>query len=239
MSTALVLECDLARPELRDPKLLYLRRQVRLDVFEDTLPEGWWQALSIGLFRPSRFLLRRRTDDAPIARASTWEIACGFGIGDGRPRTGLIELEVDPAYRRQGYGRLLVAEDAPQAKGRLLADWWSAAGEGNLREVVMLAHRRADVAELNEGARALLRRAGALGEHALVFASDSLIEAGWFGPGEAHPSLRSRVGDYVLLMQAAATIKDWMPGERRHSMIGVHGGASADEMLVPLVVIEP
>jgi len=78
-----------------------------------------------------------------------------------------------------------------------------------------------------------------LGEQALVFASDSLIEAGWFGPGEAHPSLRSRVGDYVLLMQAATTIKDWMPGERRHNMIGVHGGASADEMLVPLVVIEP
>ena len=55
-----------------------------------------------------------------------------------------------------------------QAKERLLADWWRAAGEGNLREVVMLAHRRADVAELNEGARALLRRAGRLGEQELV-----------------------------------------------------------------------
>ena len=41
-------------------------------------------------------------------------------------------------------GRLLVADDPIQAKERLLADWWSAAGEGNLREVVMLAHRRAD-----------------------------------------------------------------------------------------------
>jgi hypothetical protein len=78
-----------------------------------------------------------------------------------------------------------------------------------------------------------------LGEQALVFASDSLIEAGWFGPGEAHPSLRSRAGDYVLLMQGSATIKDWMPGERRYNLIGVHGGASADEMLVPLAVIEP
>ena len=65
-------------------------------------------------------------------------------------------------------GRLLVADDPIQAKERLLADWWSAAGEGNLREVVMLAHRRADVAELNEGARTLLRRDGRLGEHELL-----------------------------------------------------------------------
>jgi conjugative relaxase-like TrwC/TraI family protein len=65
-------------------------------------------------------------------------------------------------------GRLLVTDDATQAKERLLADWWSAAGEGGLLEVVMLAHRRADVAELNEGARTLLRQAGRLGERGLV-----------------------------------------------------------------------
>lgn len=65
-------------------------------------------------------------------------------------------------------GRLLVADDATHAKERLLADWWSAAIEGNLREVVMLAHRRADVTELNQGARALLRQEGWLGERALV-----------------------------------------------------------------------
>ena len=70
-------------------------------------------------------------------------------------------------------------------------------------------------------------------ERALLFDSRALIQAGWFGPGEPHPRLQSRIGDYVLLMQAGATIKDWMPGERRHALIGVHGGASADEMLVP------
>ncbi|MGD9572396.1 MAG: MobF family relaxase [Thermoleophilia bacterium] len=96
-------------------------------------------------------------------------------------RDALFQLRDGDAEGYLGHaareGRLLVAEDAPQAKGRLLADWWSAAGEGNLREVVMLAHRRADVAELNEGARALLRRAGALGEHALV-AGDREFRAG-------------------------------------------------------------
>ncbi len=78
-----------------------------------------------------------------------------------------------------------------------------------------------------------------LGERALLFDSRALIQAGWFGPGEPHPRLQSRIGDYVLLMQAGGTIKDWMPGERRHALVGVHGGASADEMLVPLVVVEP
>jgi Type I phosphodiesterase / nucleotide pyrophosphatase len=78
-----------------------------------------------------------------------------------------------------------------------------------------------------------------LAERALLFDSHALMRAGWFGPGEPHPKLQSRIGDYVMLMQAGATIKDWMPGERRHALIGVHGGASEDEMLVPLVVIEP
>jgi len=78
-----------------------------------------------------------------------------------------------------------------------------------------------------------------LGERALLFESSALVQAGWFGPGVPHARLQSRIGDYVLLMQGGATVKDWMPGERHHTLIGVHGGASADEMLVPLVVIEP
>ena len=78
-----------------------------------------------------------------------------------------------------------------------------------------------------------------LGERALLFESRAVIQAGWFGPGAPHPRLQSRIGDYLLLMQGGATIKDWMPGERRHTLIGVHGGASFDEMLVPLVMVEP
>jgi conjugative relaxase-like TrwC/TraI family protein len=64
-------------------------------------------------------------------------------------------------------GRLLVTDDAAHAKERLLADWWRTA-EGDLSGSVMLAHRRADVRDLNDGARALLRQAGRLGERALV-----------------------------------------------------------------------
>jgi conjugative relaxase-like TrwC/TraI family protein len=64
-------------------------------------------------------------------------------------------------------GRLHVAEDPLEARARLLADWWQAA-KGDLAGSVMLAYRRADVAELNEAARALLVQDGGLGWERLV-----------------------------------------------------------------------
>lgn len=67
--------------------------------------------------------------------------------------------------------------------------------------------------------------------------STELIRAGWFGPPPWHPRLPSRVGDYTLVMKDNWTIKDWLPGEKRYRMLGVHGGISADEMRVPLIAL--
>lgn len=66
----------------------------------------------------------------------------------------------------------------------------------------------------------------------------SLIEAGWFGLDEPHPRLEQRVGDRVLLMKGNYLIKDWLAQERRFELIGVHGGLSADELLVPCILAE-
>jgi hypothetical protein len=66
--------------------------------------------------------------------------------------------------------------------------------------------------------------------------SADLVAQGWFGPGAPHPRLAERVGDYALVMKDGYAIRDHVPGERRHLQIGVHGGTSDDEMLVPLVV---
>lgn len=63
-----------------------------------------------------------------------------------------------------------------------------------------------------------------------------VIRAGWFGLGDPHPRLARRVGDRVLLMQEHFVLKDWLAQERRFEMIGVHGGLSDDELLVPLVL---
>ena len=67
--------------------------------------------------------------------------------------------------------------------------------------------------------------------------SRQLIEDGWFGPPPYHAELASRVGDFTLLMKEDWTIKDWLPDERRYTMLGVHGGTSAAEMQVPLVAV--
>ncbi|MGH8706954.1 MAG: alkaline phosphatase family protein, partial [Burkholderiales bacterium] len=75
-----------------------------------------------------------------------------------------------------------------------------------------------------------------LGERARVCASAELVDEGWFGGGDAHPRLAERVGEVALLMHGKATVKDWTPGEPRHRHVGHHGGASEDEMLIPLIV---
>ena len=75
-----------------------------------------------------------------------------------------------------------------------------------------------------------------LGERAEAKRSRALVEEGWFGPGEPHPRFAERVGDVVLVMNGHYTVKDWTPGEARHLHIGNHGGPSADEMMIPLIV---
>ena len=68
--------------------------------------------------------------------------------------------------------------------------------------------------------------------------SAELAGDGWFGPPPFTPRLAERIGDYTLLMRENWTIKDWLPAEKRYSMLGVHGGVSADEMRVPLLAVE-
>ena len=92
---------------------------------------------------------------------------------------------------------------------------------------------------LRPGAAADFERyvATRLAEAATAVPVRQLLDEGWFGPGPSHPRLASRIGDFALIMRDNWTIKDWLPGERRHTLIGVHGGVSADEMEVPLVAL--
>ena len=69
-----------------------------------------------------------------------------------------------------------------------------------------------------------------------LFRSADILQRGWLGPGEAHPGLCDRLGDYVLIPRGQAILRDWLKGEERYTHIGVHGGLSDAEMRVPLVV---
>ncbi len=68
--------------------------------------------------------------------------------------------------------------------------------------------------------------------------SQQLIDDGFFGPGRPHPRLSDRVGHYTLLMKENFAIRDRVWGENAHSLMGVHGGMSEDEMLVPLILLQ-
>lgn len=77
-----------------------------------------------------------------------------------------------------------------------------------------------------------------LGDRAAVFSGEQFIANGFFGPGEPHPALAQRVGDWVVAMADGWTLRDRLPGEKPFMPIGVHGGLSAAERDVPLVVFE-
>ncbi len=65
--------------------------------------------------------------------------------------------------------RLVVSDGPLETRARLLADWWEAAKD-DPKGSVMIALRRADVAELNAAARALMGAEGRLGTERLAIA---------------------------------------------------------------------
>ena len=110
VSTTVLLEADLTgAPESRDPRGVMIRRLTRLDVVEDALPKNWWEALSIGDFRPTHHRLVSKSDDTELAHATSWDMTW-FGRSDGLSRIGVFDMEVHPSHRRKGYGRHLVNE---------------------------------------------------------------------------------------------------------------------------------
>jgi conjugative relaxase-like TrwC/TraI family protein len=70
------------------------------------------------------------------------------------------------AYR--DHGRLVARPTADELRATLVEDWWEAARRPDAGDVVMIAHRRSDVADLNALARERMDRDGRLGEEELI-----------------------------------------------------------------------
>jgi len=76
-----------------------------------------------------------------------------------------------------------------------------------------------------------------LGEACVCVPGELLFEAGVFGPGTPHPALRQRLGDYVLLCKEGYSLIHTPPGLEPVVTLGCHGGMSAAEIQIPLVVV--
>ncbi|MCU0607465.1 MAG: alkaline phosphatase family protein [Candidatus Edwardsbacteria bacterium] len=66
-----------------------------------------------------------------------------------------------------------------------------------------------------------------------------LVRRGFYGTGKADPRFAGRIGDFILVMKPGWCIKDFLPNEQRFFLKANHGGVTADEMYVPLVVVAP
>jgi len=176
-----------------------------------------------------------------------WEfdrIAHQYGVGS--PRALAHFRQVDAAFaslvrRLAGTGTTVVAsadhgfvdsvpeemlsiDDAPGLPGLLR---YPLCGERRLAWCYVQPGREKDFAA---------RAAQWLGERADVRPSRDLLDEGWLGPGDAHPRIDERIGDVAIVMRGRNTLKDWVAGEPRFLHIGNHGGTSADEMFIPLIV---
>ncbi|MDP2656053.1 MAG: alkaline phosphatase family protein [bacterium] len=68
--------------------------------------------------------------------------------------------------------------------------------------------------------------------------SSDLIDKNYFGLYKPNNKLKSRIGDYVLIMKDNYTLKDWLPNEKEFYLKAIHGGLSKEEMNVPLIWIK-
>ena len=67
VSTTILLQCDVATSQPRDPRSLQIHRQTRLEVEEDAMPAHWWQNQALGEFHLTRFQLLARSDATELA----------------------------------------------------------------------------------------------------------------------------------------------------------------------------
>ncbi len=70
------------------------------------------------------------------------------------------------------------------------------------------------------------------GDAFAFISSRQAVESGLFGQGDAHPALRDRIGEVMLVANGNAYLW-WAPKE--NPLLGRHGSFSRNEMLVPLL----
>ena len=138
VSTTVLLEADLSVHEARDPRTALIRRLTQIEFLDDALPTDWWQNLALGDFQLMSARLLLKADGTQVAHAQAWDMGW-FGREDGRPRIGLINVEVPSAQRRKGYARFLISEIFRRARENLIGSVAVATAEANQPALALYA----------------------------------------------------------------------------------------------------
>ena len=92
-----------------DRQQMQIRRQMVVEVTMDAPTHTWWEASTLGEFDLTRFDLLSRVGGPAIASALFRSMEPSGTAAGGRA-AGLIDLQVDPAYRRRGLATFLLSE---------------------------------------------------------------------------------------------------------------------------------
>jgi GNAT superfamily N-acetyltransferase len=114
-------QIDISRFEaVIDRAQMQIRRQMLVEETIDFPTRNWWEACTLGEFDLTRFEMVPRVGGPAVARAIFRSMTPSGGNSPGR-QSGLIELHVDPAYRRRGYAVFLLSEVFRQFKRQGIA----------------------------------------------------------------------------------------------------------------------
>jgi len=120
----LVLQRNLIgfRPHI-DRTQMAIRRGHLIEALFDPPTTSWWEACAIGEAERTCFFLTRKGQTAACGQAVFWDmdpLASSWGIR----AAGLLQVEIDPAIRRQGHATYLLGEALRQlqAQGATLAE---------------------------------------------------------------------------------------------------------------------
>ncbi|MEN6496802.1 MAG: GNAT family N-acetyltransferase [Thermoguttaceae bacterium] len=110
VSRTLLLSLDLStfRAPI-DRQQMQLRRKMLVEAKADAPVHSWWDACTIGDFELIQFDAVARGSSTVAASAVFREMDPGGALRAGRT-IGLLDLQVDPAQRRQGLGTFTLAE---------------------------------------------------------------------------------------------------------------------------------
>jgi ribosomal protein S18 acetylase RimI-like enzyme len=151
----IVLERELASFESPiDRRQMQVRRQMIVEVTIDPPARTWWEACTLGEFTLTRFGLVPRTGGPTVARAT-------FRGMELLPTTsrrvmGLIELWVEPSFRRRGLAVFLLSEAFRQFMREGVAGVEAQAMQHNLAGLSM--YRKLGFQQVGQGS--VLRKEG-------------------------------------------------------------------------------